>query len=142
MDLFVAGPPCQPFSAQGQRAGADDARASLLFQVVLWICRKKPLTFCIEQVRGLQSQHPETLVYVLQTLAKVKDSAGQALYTVQYRLLNARVHSSLPQHRERLFIVGAQRAKMKRSSFQWPQEASSGQNMLLSPSRSMACDLR
>ena len=124
IDLFTAGPPCQPFSQQGERRTIDDPRAALLLQMVLWIARKRPTTFIIEQVKGLQSFAPKLLLYVLQTLANLEaPTAGkEKLYTVQYRLLDASVHSGLPQHRERLFIVGVKRARQKRALV-WPAEA-------------------
>ena len=125
IDLFTAGPPCQPFSQQGERRTIDDPRAALLLQMILWIARKRPTTFIIEQVKGLQTFAPELLLYVLQTLANLEAPTArkEKLYTVQYRLLDASVHSGLPQHRERLFIVGVKRARQKRALV-WPTEAS------------------
>ena len=122
IDFFLAGPPCQPFSLQGSQQGLADPRAALLLLVVLWVCRKTPHTFIIEQVRGLLTVAPDLLVYILKTLQGMKTPQGQPMYTVQFRVLDASKHGGLPQHRERMFIVGVKNSKLKHPLV-WPTEA-------------------
>jgi DNA (cytosine-5)-methyltransferase 1 len=52
VDLFAAGPPCQPFSMAGKRHGAKDRR-NLFPEVFLAIAKLQPKIVLIENVHGL-----------------------------------------------------------------------------------------
>ncbi|MGK7873208.1 MAG: DNA (cytosine-5-)-methyltransferase [Xenococcaceae cyanobacterium] len=52
IDIITASPPCQPFSVQGKRLGADDER-DCIPAVMEAIASIKPRFFAIEQVPGL-----------------------------------------------------------------------------------------
>jgi hypothetical protein len=56
-DGLIAGPPCPPWSNQGNRLGTSDCRASVYDRVVEWIvelaCRGCLLWFAVENVPGI-----------------------------------------------------------------------------------------
>ncbi len=52
---------------------------------------------------------------------ELRDACGQKLYSVEWKVLNARKHGGLPQNRERLFIAGIQHQR-QRGQMGWPAE--------------------
>src|SRR5260370_23149059 len=53
VDLMVRGPPCQPFSTGGGRAGLKDPRGNLIFEYVRLIDEIRPRAFVLENVANL-----------------------------------------------------------------------------------------
>jgi len=71
VDLYVAGPPCQPFSTQGVGLGFADPRGATMRHVLRYIGRGRPKVVVIENVKGLVDRHTECcLDYVLQALTR------------------------------------------------------------------------
>jgi len=107
-DLLLAGFPCQPFSiagvskknALGRAHGFRcEAQGTLFFDVARIIEHHRPRAFLLENVKNLVNHdRGRTFKIIRQTL---EDELG---YKVQYRVIDAR--SWVPQHRERIFIVG------------------------------------
>jgi len=107
-DLLLAGFPCQPFSiagvskknALGRAHGFRcEAQGTLFFDVARIIEYHRPRAFLLENVKNLVNHdRGRTFNIIRQTL---EDELG---YKVQYRVIDAR--SWVPQHRERIFIVG------------------------------------
>jgi DNA (cytosine-5)-methyltransferase 1 len=114
-DVLSAGFPCQPFSSFGKRAGfKHKTQGTLFFDVLRIIKAKKPRAFILENVKGLvnHDQH-RTMKIILDEL----DAAG---YEVRYTILNA-ANFGVPQHRERVYIVGFRRSIFGKSpDFNWP----------------------
>lgn len=103
VDVVFGGPPCQGFSLIGQRM-LDDPRNHLVKEFVRIVKELEAKTFVFENVKGLTiGKHRR----FLDTLIKAFDEAG---YTVRvpWRVLNA-LHYGVPQHRERLFLLGARK---------------------------------
>lgn len=127
--LVVGGPPCQAFSVFGKRRGVEDQRGKLVFDFVRLVSEIRPLTFILENVRGLhsmpmvphkgkraaaqgdQARHGSLLREVLRRFEEVG-------YRVDCFLVNA-VNYGAPQLRERLLCVG-NRFNLK-ASFPKPQ---------------------
>lgn len=107
-DVLVAGFPCQPFSiagvskknSLGRRHGfADETQGTLFFDVARIIDAHRPAAFLLENVKNLQSHDKgRTFEVIRRTL---EDELG---YHLQIRIINAK--HFLPQHRERIVIVG------------------------------------
>lgn len=107
-DVLLAGFPCQPFSiagvskknALGRAHGfMDETQGTLFFDIVRIIAKKKPKAFLLENVKNLTSHDKgRTFDVIKQTLTK---GLG---YNISYRVIDA-AHF-LPQHRERIVIVG------------------------------------
>jgi DNA (cytosine-5)-methyltransferase 1 len=102
-DFIIGGPPCQTFSAAGRRAagvkGTSDPRGVLFEEYVRLLDEIKPIGFLFENVYGIvgaEGGGPWKLIV---------DSFEAAGYILSYRVLDA-ADFGVPQHRERLFILG------------------------------------
>ena len=105
IDFIVGGPPCQTFSAAGRRAagvpGLDDPRGMLFQEYVRILHELKPKGFLFENVYGIiGAQGGKAWREIFNTF----ESAG---YKISFRILDAADYG-VPQHRERLIIVGLQ----------------------------------
>lgn len=109
-DVLVAGFPCQPFSiagvskknALGRSHGfADETQGTLFFDVARILERKRPAAFLLENVKNLKSHDRGNTFRVIE---QVLDELG---YDTQSRVIDAA--RFVPQHRERVFIVGFRR---------------------------------
>lgn len=103
IDLVVGGPPCQSFSASGRRAGGAAGRLDdrgNLFEAYRDIIRHlKPKAFVFENVRGILATNKG------QDWTAIVAAFNQLGYKVDFRLLDAADYG-VPQHRERMFLVG------------------------------------
>lgn len=107
-DVLLAGFPCQPFSiagvskknALGRAHGfADATQGTLFFDVARIIAAKRPKAFMLENVKNLQTHDKgRTFEVILQTL---RDELGYQVFT---KVIDG-AHF-VPQHRERIIIVG------------------------------------
>ncbi|NES64854.1 MAG: DNA cytosine methyltransferase, partial [Okeania sp. SIO2D1] len=102
IDVVFGGPPCQGFSMMGKRA-LDDPRNTLISHFVRLVLELKPKYFVIENVKGLTVGKHKFF------LEEVIDQFDKNGYQIQqpYQILNA-VNYGVPQHRERLFLIGCQ----------------------------------
>jgi DNA (cytosine-5)-methyltransferase 1 len=98
-ELLTGGFPCQPFSSAGRKLGLDDARGTLFEKIVKILEQKKPQYFVLENVKRLLSMDGG------KHFATILDALSEIGYLVEWRLLNA-VNFGLPQHRERVVIIG------------------------------------
>jgi DNA (cytosine-5)-methyltransferase 1 len=98
-DLYVGGFPCQAFSVAGQRRGFEDTRGTLFFDVARILRAKRPANFILENVKGLLNHDGgRTFRVIIETLVELG-------YCVEWQLLNSK-DFSVPQNRERVYIVG------------------------------------
>ena len=107
-DILVAGFPCQPFSIAGvskknslgrAHGFLDKTQGTLFFDVARIIEHHRPAAFLLENVKNLKGHDKgSTFRTILETL---QDELG---YHVHYRIVDA--GHWVPQHRERIFIVG------------------------------------
>ena len=98
-DLLVGGFPCQTFSVAGKRAGFNDTRGTLFFEIARIIREKQPRLLLLENVKGLLSHDKGSTFY---TIISTLDELG---YDCQWQVLNSK-NFGVPQNRERVFIVG------------------------------------
>lgn len=103
VDFIIGGPPCQTFSAAGRRAagvmGTSDERGRLFEDYVRLLKLLKPKGFLFENVYGITGAENG------KAWLRICDAFKDAGYTIFSRILDAADYG-VPQHRERLFIVG------------------------------------
>ena len=117
VDVYTAGPPCQPYSVAGNNAGEADSRC-MLSRVVSYIREKQPKLFVIENVKNLLSKrHKVTWNKMLGELKSIQSGSGVA-YNIRFKVLNSK-HFGLPQNRERVYVVGCHRS-VASGKFHWP----------------------
>ena len=71
-DLFVAGFPCQPFSAAGANSGESDCRGTIAFALVSWLEQQRPAAFVLENVAGLLHRHRLTFRKIMKKLRMIR----------------------------------------------------------------------
>ncbi|WP_325048903.1 DNA (cytosine-5-)-methyltransferase [Rhodophyticola porphyridii] len=107
-DVLLAGFPCQPFSIAGvskknalgrQHGFRCDAQGTLFFDVARIIEYHQPKAFLLENVKNLVSHDRGKTFDVIRRA--LTEELG---YNIQYRVIDAK--GFVPQHRERIFIVG------------------------------------
>lgn len=111
-DVLLAGFPCQPFSiagvtkknSLGQPHGFEcTTQGTLFFDVARIIKAKRPKAFLLENVKNLVSHNKgHTFEIIMQTLTQ------ELGYHVHWKIIDGK--HWLPQHRERVIIVGFDRA--------------------------------
>ena len=100
-DILCAGFPCQAFSLAGKRLGFEETRGTLFFDVAEIIRRKRPKAFFLENVKGLLIHDKgKTIQTILNVLRDDLD-----YYVPEPQIVNA-MNFGVPQHRERVYIVG------------------------------------
>lgn len=99
VDLLVGGSPCQAFSMVGKRLGLEDTRGTLFYEFARIVNEVKPKVFIYENVKGLTNHDGGKTWTVVQSVFK---DLG---YKIHSKLLNGKDYG-IPQHRERIFVVG------------------------------------
>ena len=109
-DMLCAGFPCQSFSIAGRRKGFADTRGTVFFEIARIAKGKRPKYLLLENVKGLLShEQGETFRTILRTL----DELG---YDAEWQVLNSK-YFSVPQNRERVFIIGHLRGESSKQIF-------------------------
>ena len=114
-DILVAGFPCQPFSiagvskkqSLGRATGFEDkTQGTLFFDVCRILKEKRPKAFLLENVKNLCSHDKG------RTFKVIQESLEELDYEVFYKVLDGQ--NFVPQHRERILIVGFDRKRYDR----------------------------
>jgi DNA (cytosine-5)-methyltransferase 1 len=111
IDLLVGGSPCQSFSMVGKRKGFEDTRGTLFYEFARVIKESQPKVFIFENVKGLVNHDKGN------TFKVITETFKELGYNINYQLLNAK-DFGIPQHRERIFVVGFRDVDTK---FQFPE---------------------
>ena len=104
IDLICGGFPCQSFSVAGRRLGFEDTRGTLFFEIARIAAAKKPKYLLFENVPGLLSHNKG------RTFAAILSALDELGYDVSWQVLNS-ANFSVPQSRNRVFLVGFDREK-------------------------------
>lgn len=99
IDLLVGGSPCQSFSMVGKRRGLEDTRGTLFYEFARVVQESQPKVFIYENVKGLINHDKGN------TFETIKATFEELGYKYSYQVLNAKNYG-IPQHRERIFIIG------------------------------------
>lgn len=106
-DILTGGFPCQPFSIAGvskknslgrEHGFKDKTQGTLFFNVARIIEEKRPKMFMLENVKNLLNHDKG------KTFRVIRETLDELDYKVFFTIIDARRY--VPQHRERLFIVG------------------------------------
>ena len=116
-DILCAGFPCQAFSLAGKRLGFEETRGTLFFDVAEILRRYQPKAFFLENVKGLVIHDKgRTFRTILNTL----DEVGYVVPDPQ--IVNA-MYFGVPQHRERIYIVGFRKdLGITKDDFSYPEQ--------------------
>ena len=105
-DIVIGGFPCQDISINGKMLGIEGKRSSLYTYIVRTVERVNPKVFIAENVGGLLLKQNEP------SLRKILEDFSSLGYEISYKRYNAADYG-VPQTRERVFIVGAQKGLSK-----------------------------
>jgi len=121
-DVLLAGFPCQPFSIAGvskkkslgkQHGFLDETQGTLFFDIARIIKEKRPKAFMLENVKNLVSHDKG------RTFEVIYNALDELGYSVHFRVLDGQ--HFVPQHRERIIIVGFDRDVFKgQENFEFP----------------------
>lgn len=113
IDFIIGGPPCQSFSAIGRRAGGAEGirneRGSLFEHYCRLVKYFQPKGFVFENVRGILGSNKG------EDWKRIVSSFSDLGYKLFYRVLDTADYG-VPQHRERLLMVG-----LKEGDFSFPR---------------------
>lgn len=123
-DVLCAGFPCQAFSLAGKRLGfKDETRGTLFFEIEDILRNHQPKAIFLENVKGLAIHDKGR---TLKTILEHLDDAGYDVVPPQ--ILNA-MDYGVPQHRERIYIIGFRKnLHVDISRFKYPEPTSTGNN--------------
>ena len=119
-DILVAGFPCQPFSiagvskkqSLGRATGFEDkTQGTLFFDVCRILKSKRPKAFLLENVKNLRSHDRG------RTFKVIREALNELDYEVFCQVIDGQAF--VPQHRERILIVGFDRKRYIPESIQF-----------------------
>ncbi|HFA52094.1 MAG TPA: DNA (cytosine-5-)-methyltransferase [Bacteroidetes bacterium] len=122
-DLLLGGFPCQPFSIAGvskknslgkAHGFKDETQGTLFFDIVRILENKRPKAFLLENVKNLISHDKR------RTFKVIKGTLEELGYSIYTKVLDGK--HFVPQHRERIFIVGFDKKIYKgKEGFKFPE---------------------
>ena len=115
-DILCGGFPCQPFSIAGKQLGFEDVRSNVFWKILDILKYRKPSIVILENVKNLTSHDKgNTFKTIIENLEKLK-------YHIKYKVLDTSKITNIPQHRERIYIVGFLKQKQyDKFNFDFPE---------------------
>ncbi|HEL1734360.1 TPA: DNA cytosine methyltransferase [Streptococcus suis] len=110
VDVICGGFPCQAFSIAGKRAGFEDTRGILFFEIARFASILRPKYLFLENVTGLLNHDNGN---TFETILGALDELG---YDAEWQVFNSK-NFGVPQNRERVFIIGHLRGAGGRAFF-------------------------
>ncbi|HEM5098214.1 TPA: DNA (cytosine-5-)-methyltransferase [Streptococcus suis] len=110
VDVIRGGFPCQAFSIAGKRAGFEDTRGTLFFEIARFASILRPKYLFLENVTGLLNHDNGN---TFETILGALDELG---YDAEWQVFNSK-NFGVPQNRERVFIIGHLRGASGRAIF-------------------------
>tara|TARA_A100001015_G_scaffold280485_1_gene342741 strand:- start:1405 stop:2358 length:954 start_codon:yes stop_codon:yes gene_type:complete len=99
-NLLCGGFPCQPFSIAGNKKGFEDERSNVFWKIIEILNKHKPEVIILENVKNLKSHDKGN------TFKIIKEELDKIGYHIKTSILDTSKITSIPQHRERIYIVG------------------------------------
>lgn len=120
VDVLTAGFPCQPFSVAGNKAGFKDPRGKLFFEIVRLLKEfgpNRPKIVILENVKNIRN-HDSCKTF--SSIMNEMQSAGYWFKQSNATVLDTKIHSTIPQNRERLFMVALSWDAFDFNDFKFP----------------------
>jgi len=117
IDILTAGFPCQAFSIAGYRKGFEDARGSVFFEIIRLVKFLQPKILFLENVKNIKSHDGGKTFKAIEGILKANG------YLIKSAVLNTAEYSSIPQNRERIYIL-AFKDRQDYDKFTFPHKAS------------------
>ena len=99
-NLLCGGFPCQPFSIAGEKKGFDDKRSNVFWKIVEILEKHNPEIIILENVKNLKS-HDKGNTYKI-----IENKLHEIGYYIKTSILDTNKITNIPQHRERIYIIG------------------------------------
>lgn len=112
-DILLAGPPCQDYSTLWNHDGLKTARGNLFREVSRYLDVLRPAGFVLENVTGLLSANRgeawKQVRHALRSPSSFSDTGGKPVrYDLSVQVVDM-ADLGVPQHRDRLIVVGVRR---------------------------------
>jgi len=116
-NLLCGGFPCQPFSIAGEQKGFDDKRSNVFWTVIEILKKHTPEVIILENVKHLKS-HDKGNTYRV-----IENALRETGYHIKTAILDTNIVTGVPQHRERIYIVGfLDKEKCDKFNFDFPKQ--------------------
>ncbi|WP_105125647.1 DNA cytosine methyltransferase [Streptococcus suis] len=122
VDIICGGFPCQAFSIAGKRAGFEDTRGTLFFEIARFASILRPKYLFLENVTGLLNHDNGN---TFETIIRTLDELG---YDAEWQVFNSK-NFGVPQNRERVFIIGHLRGAGGRAIFPFGGDSKEAGNL-------------
>ncbi|MGB6985096.1 MAG: DNA (cytosine-5-)-methyltransferase, partial [Candidatus Aquilonibacter sp.] len=120
VDILTAGFPCQPFSIAGEKRGLGDERGVLFLEIIRLIGefgKNRPRVLFLENVKHLRA-HDKGRTF--QRIQSEIQRAGYWFGPTNTLCMNTLDYSTIPQNRERLFMVALDAEAFPTGGFSFP----------------------
>ena len=116
-NLLCGGFPCQPFSIAGEKKGFDDKRSNVFWKIVEILEKHNPEIIILENVKNLKSHNKGNTYKIIE---KKLQEIG---YHIKTAILDTDKITNIPQHRERIYILGFRdKEKYDKFNFEFPEQ--------------------
>lgn len=116
-NILCGGFPCQPFSIAGEKKGFDDERSNVFWKIVEILQEHTPEIIVLENVKNLKS-HDKGNTYKV-----IKSRLESIGYHIKTSILDTNKITAIPQHRERIYIIGFRdKEKYDKFNFEFPEQ--------------------
>jgi DNA (cytosine-5)-methyltransferase 1 len=116
-NILCGGFPCQPFSIAGEKKGFDDERSNVFWKIVEILQEHTPEIIVLENVKNLKS-HDKGNTYKV-----IKSKLESIGYHIKTSILDTNKITAIPQHRERIYIIGFRdKEKYDKFNFEFPEQ--------------------
>jgi len=122
-DILAAGFPCQPFSIAGvskknslgmPHGFLDKLQGNLFFEIARIVREKRPRAFILENVKNLERHDNGKTFGIIRNVL-----SSELGYAIFWKVIDASAY--VPQHRERIIIVGFRRDLYPDPDFRFPE---------------------
>jgi DNA (cytosine-5)-methyltransferase 1 len=116
-NLLCGGFPCQPFSIAGEKKGFDDKRSNVFWKIVEILEKHNPEIIILENVKNLKS-HDKGNTYTI-----IENKLQEIGYHIKTAILDTNKITNIPQHRERIYIIGFRdKEKYNKFNFEFSEQ--------------------